>query len=289
MSIRVKCEECGVALKIKDELAGHKGTCPQCKAPLQIPELTSEPAADSSAPSSPEEISEEDAIFGKGFFDADAPAPRPSKLVLSSDDDDDNAAPPKASAAPKKKAQKPSTPFTAANPGSTDNAADIAGSLLSKTGKKNRPDDFVEEDPDKVEYDLTEVKYLLTTRILPAVGAIIAAVLIYVWLSIPENNLPPLAEVTGRVTLDGAPFPAQLTFVPSDTSTIGSGALAQCNPDGTYEVYYNADSKGAVIGMNDVQISAGRLSVKETRDVVDGPNQFNFDLSSQPTSPSPAE
>ncbi len=289
MSIRVKCEQCGVALKIKDELAGHKGTCPQCKAPLQIPSLDDASGTTPDASSEPEEISEEDAIFGKGFFDAEAPAPRPRKLDIPSDNDVGKKPSEAPAASKKKKPEKPDTPFTAARPDSTDNAADIAGSLLTKTGKKNRPDDFEEEDPDKVEYDFTEVKYLLMTRVLPSVGAIVAAILIYIWLSIPESNLPPLAEVTGRVTLDGAPFPAQLTFFPSDPNAQGSGSIAQCNPDGTYEVFYNADAKGATIGNNTIRVSAGRYQFIETRDVVDGPNEFNFDLSSQPVTNTPSE
>ena len=37
MAIRVVCEHCGSAMKIKDELAGRKGNCPKCKAEFQIP------------------------------------------------------------------------------------------------------------------------------------------------------------------------------------------------------------------------------------------------------------
>ena len=37
MTIRYKCEECGVAMKIKDDLAGKKGKCPQCKSSFIVP------------------------------------------------------------------------------------------------------------------------------------------------------------------------------------------------------------------------------------------------------------
>ena len=37
MTIRYKCEECGAALNIKDELAGTKGNCPRCQVEFIIP------------------------------------------------------------------------------------------------------------------------------------------------------------------------------------------------------------------------------------------------------------
>lgn len=39
MTIRIKCSECGVAMKIKDELAGKTGKCPKCKTAFVVPEL----------------------------------------------------------------------------------------------------------------------------------------------------------------------------------------------------------------------------------------------------------
>lgn len=276
MSIKVKCEECGVSLKIKDELAGKKGNCPQCKAPLQIPSLDSD---DASPQPAPVELSEEDAIFGKGFFDAEAP-PRPRKLDLSSDPDDEADDPKPAANEKKPTKKKKEAGFTAAQPATTENAADIAGSLLTKTGKKNRPDDVDEKD-DKVEYDFSEIKYLLKTRVLPSVGVIVAAFLLYFWMSSSESNLPPLAEVSGRVTVDGNPVPAQLMFFPSDENAEGSGSIAQCNADGTYEVYYNADVKGAVIGPNTIRISFGPRPFVETREIVDGHNELNFDFKTE--------
>lgn len=48
MSIKYKCVECGVSMKIKDELAGTKGKCPKCRTAFQVPgdvpeEIDSEP------------------------------------------------------------------------------------------------------------------------------------------------------------------------------------------------------------------------------------------------------
>jgi hypothetical protein len=279
MSIKVKCEACGAALKVKDGLAGKKGNCPQCKAPLQIPALDAAESDANPGDVGPGEISEEEAIFGKGFFDAAAPSPRPRKIDLSAEIDDD-AAPSPVVAESKPAKKKPGGP-AAAMPSSTENAADIAGSLLSKTGKKNRPEDLEDENANKVEYDFSEINYLLKTRVLPSVGAIVAAILLYFWLSASGSNLPPLAEVRGRVTVNGQPFPAQLMFSPSDQNAEGSGAIGQCNPDGTYEVYYNADAKGAVIGPNTIRIIAGSRPFIETREIVDGLNELNFDLKTE--------
>lgn len=283
MSIRVKCGECGVALKIKDELAGQKGNCPKCKAALVIPARDASHETTPAAPAA-EELSEEEAIFGKGFFEASAPPPRPRTLDLSNGDADPPPAR-KQPATPRKPETPPAAAAAAAVRQSNDNAADIAGSLLSKTGKKNRPEDLEEDDDDKVEYDFSELKYLLKTRILPSVAAVFVVAPLLYWLVNSAMGggaeLPPLAEVTGRVTVDGNPYPAQLVFFPADDSIPGSGSLAQCNPDGTYEVYYNADTRGAVIGPNTIRITAGAHRFVETREIVDGPNELNFDLKSK--------
>ena len=37
MTIRFTCPECGVPMKIKDELAGKSGKCPKCKAAFVVP------------------------------------------------------------------------------------------------------------------------------------------------------------------------------------------------------------------------------------------------------------
>src|SRR4051812_32991237 len=40
VSIAVECAHCGKQLKVKDELAGKKGKCPQCQKLIQIPAAT---------------------------------------------------------------------------------------------------------------------------------------------------------------------------------------------------------------------------------------------------------
>lgn len=49
MTIRVTCQHCGAALKIKDELAGTEGHCPKCKHKFRIPELVLAGSAEAQA------------------------------------------------------------------------------------------------------------------------------------------------------------------------------------------------------------------------------------------------
>ena len=61
MTIKYKCVECGVAMKIKDDLAGQKGKCPKCKASFVIPAPEEEPPVDEvPVPDEPEDEFEDD-------------------------------------------------------------------------------------------------------------------------------------------------------------------------------------------------------------------------------------
>ena len=77
MTIRVECE-CGVTLKIKDELAGKPGKCPKCKAKFTIPEL------DSAESEGEEESTSTYEDFSSSYEDFSA----------SGGDDSDDASPP---------------------------------------------------------------------------------------------------------------------------------------------------------------------------------------------------
>ncbi len=50
--IRVTCDACGASFTAKDELAGRKGKCPSCKAPIEVPqpEADDEPEEHEEAP-----------------------------------------------------------------------------------------------------------------------------------------------------------------------------------------------------------------------------------------------
>ena len=83
--IRYQCEKCSSVLKIKDRLAGTAGKCPKCKTKFQVPEPDSAGPESSAQDDGQEELSEEDAIFGRDFFkpqDASS-APRPAAPEIS--------------------------------------------------------------------------------------------------------------------------------------------------------------------------------------------------------------
>jgi hypothetical protein len=62
---------------------------------------------------------------------------------------------------------------------------------------------------------------------------------------------PELAPVRGVVTLDSEPvFEAQLMFQPE----VGSPSYGVTDKDGQYELYYNRDRKGALVGSHTVSI-----------------------------------
>jgi hypothetical protein len=112
---------------------------------------------------------------------------------------------------------------------------------------------------------------------------------------------PPLGLVTGIVTLDGQPLPkAFISFVP--TGPQGHGAHGFTDEAGRYEVTYDADHAGALIGSHRVEIRTGgegydkdgnfvetkerlpakyHVQTKLTAEVAAGPNEINFDLKSR--------
>jgi hypothetical protein len=53
MTIQLTCPDCGAKLKVKDELAGRTGKCPQCKARMEIPPLAASRETPSAQPQTP--------------------------------------------------------------------------------------------------------------------------------------------------------------------------------------------------------------------------------------------
>jgi hypothetical protein len=299
MTIRCECDHCGASLKVKDKLAGTEGKCPKCQEKLLIPDAPSDDSEDvllgddESQPSkadSPKKTvaeSEEDAIFGDDFFSMQEPEPRPRHIptVITADDGaDDEPTPPK-----KKKPKSSETEVGAEiESGAGGNAANIASSLLSKTGKRNRPEDFRDpSEPEKVSYDYSEVNYLLFQRILPGVGAAVVVFFLAYWMFSDMvgggANLPELAELTGRVTNNGEGVAASLRFFPQagnsgDGGSSGSSSFAFAEADGTYEVFYNDDVEGLVIGTHQVLINVGIDRFEREVIVEAGSHEINFEL-----------
>lgn len=109
-----------------------------------------------------------------------------------------------------------------------------------------------------------------------------------------------LGYVSGKVTMDGKPLPnAMVTFTPVEG---GRPAAARTNESGQYELIYDRDSGGALIGEHVVRITTYSEVVKDDGDSVDihpetvperynvnselkatvesGSNEYNFDLTS---------
>ncbi len=266
MTIRVKCDGCGSVLKIKDELAGKGGSCPKCKAEFKIPAASeaAEAPADGVTPAAAatEEnaTSEEDDIFGKDFFKMPE-APTKPKYTTPKFDDEPVKEPTKKPAAVK--APEPE------RASSTDAAADIAGKLLAKTGKKNKSQEQIQAelkaDQETEKLDLTEVKYLVSHKVLPMGAGALVLVLGLYWLM---NSMfgdkakhPDLGNVTGIVTLDGKPAAnAEVRFTPAaGTATPGevskwSQSYGTTDAQGAYSLSYTKDLTGGVIGPNKAQV-----------------------------------
>ncbi len=116
------------------------------------------------------------------------------------------------------------------------------------------------------------------------------------------SDVPEIAPVRGKVTLDGAPLSlGQISFAPV---TGGQTSDATTGPGGEYELIYKRDLKGAKIGKHKVSISSyqppevpevgppvggrpelvpAQYNTQTTleREVVAGENVFDFDLKSR--------
>lgn len=65
------------------------------------------------------------------------------------------------------------------------------------------------------------------------------------------DDRPDLGTVTGTVTMNGEPLPGvEVTFVPEE----GRPSVGRTESDGTYELTYIRDIKGAKIGNHQVRI-----------------------------------
>jgi len=107
-------------------------------------------------------------------------------------------------------------------------------------------------------------------------------------------NLPPIAEVTGTVTLNGQPLEgAQVSFDPQVTpGGMGRSSTGTTDKDGKFFLWYNADIKGASLGKHNVVIRksdepAGSETIAEIFNekttleanvTKEGPNDFPFEV-----------
>jgi hypothetical protein len=108
------------------------------------------------------------------------------------------------------------------------------------------------------------------------------------------GDTPDLGEVTGVVTLDGKPLPDVLViFEPLSDDSDAASSMATTDEQGRYELEFDDNHNGAVIGRHSVQIfnvDEAEMPVEDllpekfnldsdlTREVKAGPNEINIDL-----------
>jgi hypothetical protein len=330
MTIRYICEECGAALNINDELAGTSGSCPRCQVEFTVPGGAAEPAVAKTSqrpaklpgdPLSDDDIgdilnSSESRSASSGYGAAspaddelddaeeEKPRSRKKKDRFDEEDLDDEVD----DAPPRDKKQKGSKP--AAPQGDSAHSADIARHLMGRgekpaveesEKKSKRPFGGQEH---KREGELTSLKDVATY--FAKIGWPFALIMVSViglctWFYISMQktlDLPPLAQVAGRVTVAGKPLNSAIVkFVPEEgTKNLRlATSIGITDKDGNYSLMYAADVAGAVIGKHQVQVQLNdptgtQLIAPEystarstlTAEVKKGAPPYNFDIPSVP-------
>jgi len=91
----------------------------------------------------------------------------------------------------------------------------------------------------------------------------------------PSQDLPDLGQVTGTVTLDGKPLAdANIAFEPQAGGAVSTG---QSDSSGQYEIWYNADVKGAALGKHVVRIEKFPDPEEHEGDFVLLPDKYNVE------------
>src|SRR5690606_33965154 len=92
------------------------------------------------------------------------------------------------------------------------------------------------------------------------VGVPLLVIVLYVtmnWMMTPQIALPPLAKITGSVTLDGKPLPNVMVYLspvdPNGKSTSGKplklrDAMGVTDEDGFYRAFYIGTTEGVPLG-----------------------------------------
>jgi hypothetical protein len=109
------------------------------------------------------------------------------------------------------------------------------------------------------------------------------------------NSGPDLGAVTGKITLDGQPAEGlEVEFEPKQAGA--ASAIGYTQADGTYELYYPGNHRGAAPGEYIVRIRGSETDDPAEQKVVaprynmeselsatvtSGANTFNFDVESQ--------
>lgn len=257
MTIRYKCEECGAALNINDDLAGTDGSCPRCHVEFVVPSadaVADKPAKAKKTPSSGA-LNTEDEI-GDFLSSDEIPVASGNTSLAQSDDsdsgDDDplGDAPPRSHKNPfddeesadearsKRKAAK-SKAETKPKREKVD-AASFAKSLMGK-GAPAADDDDDDDEPDREPKkkrrkfgegsdrpagEITSTREMLTYFAKmgwpAALGCIVVLGLsIWIYKKMEKTlDVPPLARAAGTITLDGKPVSpmTSVRFIPVESA-----------------------------------------------------------------------
>lgn len=326
MTIRYICEECGAALNINDELAGTAGSCPRCQVEFIVPGAAPQPAAVKVARRPGEPLSDDDigdllsgpdsrsatSTVGSSSADDDdsddasddEPRARKNNARLDEQDLDDED---EGALRGKKKGKGTKLPEAKAD---SAHSADIARHLMGR-GEKPAVDEADRKskrpfggEERKREGEITSIKDVITyfAKIgwpyLLGSGVVIGGCVWFVLSMMKSLDLPPLAPVSGRVTVDGKPLSSAIVkFVPEEgTKNLRlATSIGITDKDGNYTLIYAADVAGAVIGKHQVQVQLNdptgtQLIAPEystarstlTADVKKGAPPYNYDIPSAP-------
>jgi nitrate reductase NapE component len=279
MSIRYTCTQCHVVMKIKEEKAGSKARCPQCKLPFVVPAPGTadgqEADGDSSAdPDLPLELTPEvevpDAVFpvsqspsykiqvGKGTAGSAAEDKKASVASLMRDFEATKT---------KKKSRRSAAEVPTLAAQTTGTAADA----LARAYQQKR-ENAANPQPKPAPSLLTPERRLAVayfSKLIPAVLiALLAGYGVYRWMVQDVYNGPPLARVSGVVKKNGLPVEGiGLRFVPRITGddVVSSGkspgkagkssSSAKTDASGQFRMMYTALVEGVPIGACTLELS----------------------------------
>lgn len=281
MSIRYTCTQCHVVMKIKEEKAGSKARCPQCKLSFVVPAPGAadgeEEIADlSSDPDLPLELTPEVDVpdvaapqslspsFGsRGGNGAAGSAADEKKASVASLMRDFEAA--------KTKKKKTRRSAAAELPAHAAQTTGTAADALARAYQQKR-ESASNPQPKPAPSLLTPERRLAVayfSKLIPAVLiALLAGYGVYRWMVQDVYYGPPLARVTGVVTRHGQPVEGiGLRFVPRVTGNdvVSSGespgqpgkssSSAKTDASGKFRMMYTALVEGVPIGACTLELS----------------------------------
>jgi phage FluMu protein Com len=200
------------------------------------------------------------------------PAARPgSGRRLSMSDDETNVPGPSETLPPPNRGRVSAAESAMAALTGGGGTASSAKDLLARASQegRNRASQMPEEARERIDI-AAAVKTIFQQYGLQVIGTIVLCVVLYAGMNYMMGDgvdLPPLARISGKVTLKGTPVPGVVVnFTPIGSKDSKDGdekklkrgaprsATALTDKDGNYELMYMEGVRGAVIGQNRVWI-----------------------------------